>query len=220
MTKTILGWHFTDGHLLRDMRPVPPAGEWLEHEGPIELCRSGLHASRTPLDACTYAPGLTIHRVMCRDDIVEAEDKIVARSRCILWSLGANTGTRVLYQFGRWCALHVADCWKMPDPVRQYLETGDESRKAAAREAITRITPSSSNDDSASWARTSAHTLAVAGSHRYAFRNAIWFACWAEASRVTDNSPLRSPAWKTAFTAAWASFNDKLTEMLYAAKEE
>ena len=36
-------WHFV-GDTLRDGRPVPPDGEWLEHTGPIDWCRSGLYA--------------------------------------------------------------------------------------------------------------------------------------------------------------------------------
>ena len=37
-------YHFV-GSTLRDGRPVPPDGEWLVHDGPVEMCASGLHAA-------------------------------------------------------------------------------------------------------------------------------------------------------------------------------
>lgn len=56
-----VGYHFV-GATLRDGRPVPQDGEWLEHAGPLVLCRSGLHASLHPFDALQYAKGATCCR--------------------------------------------------------------------------------------------------------------------------------------------------------------
>lgn len=50
-------YHFNNGHNLRDGRPLPELGEWLEHTGSLEPCESGLHASEHPLDALNYASG-------------------------------------------------------------------------------------------------------------------------------------------------------------------
>src|SRR5690606_38045619 len=49
-TVSILAYHFVND-TLRDGRPVPSDGEWLEHDGPIAICKSGLHASRRPWHA-------------------------------------------------------------------------------------------------------------------------------------------------------------------------
>ena len=38
----------------------------------------------------------------------------------------------MLREFARWCALSVIDKWDAPEIVRRYLETGDESIRAAA----------------------------------------------------------------------------------------
>ena len=46
----MMAYHFVNA-TLRDGRPVPPDGEWLEHDGAVVMCESGLHASLTPWQA-------------------------------------------------------------------------------------------------------------------------------------------------------------------------
>jgi len=127
-------WFF--GDTLRDGRPIPPNGEWLIHEGEIELCKSGLHASVHPLDALTYAPGPNLALVELRGDIQHGNDKCVAQQRRIIKRFDA---TELLLECSRQFALDVIHLWDAPPVVRQYLETGDVSlrgkARAAAREA-------------------------------------------------------------------------------------
>ena len=130
----MFGYHFTN-NTLRDGRPVPPIGEWLEHEGPITLCESGLHASEHPFDALFFAPGNWLHRVELDGDLQshgEPVDKWAGRRRKILATINAEL---LLCEFARWCALQVIDLWDAPPVVRQYLETGDETLRNAARDA-------------------------------------------------------------------------------------
>jgi hypothetical protein len=125
-------WHFV-GETLRDGRPVPPDGEWLEHEGSLIMCESGLHASRRLIDALKYAPGATICRVeFDSDDYIEEEDKLVSRRRMIIWRID---GESVLRAFARWCALQVVHLWDAPDVVIEYLTTGNEETRDAAWDA-------------------------------------------------------------------------------------
>lgn len=130
-----LAWHFV-GDKLRDGRPVPPDGETLRHDGPLELCETGLHASERLIDALQFAPSATLCRVECGGKILHDTDKLVSSERTILWRIDA---TDLLHQFARQCALDVAHLWKMPDVVRRYLETGDKTIRdaawAAARDA-------------------------------------------------------------------------------------
>ena len=128
---TVMAYHFV-GETLRDGRPVPPDGEWLEHSGRCVLCRSGLHASRSPFDALKYAPGATLCLVECAGVEGEEGDKLVCRRRRIVKRIDA---TDLLRKFARQCALDVIHLWDAPDVVRRYLETGDESLRAAARDA-------------------------------------------------------------------------------------
>lgn len=76
-------YHFV-GSTLRDGRPVPADGVWLEHTGPLEMCQSGLHASPSPWEALQYAPGATLCEVELEDGLIKEADKVVARRRKIV----------------------------------------------------------------------------------------------------------------------------------------
>ena len=107
---TIMAWHFRGADaagrpVLRDGRLVPPVGEWLEHDGPVAVCTSGLHASRCILDALRYAPGCWLHRVECEGIVAEAADKLVCRRRRVVASADM---TWALVTWAEWCAARAA----------------------------------------------------------------------------------------------------------------
>jgi hypothetical protein len=188
-------WHFVSD-TLRDGRPVPADGEVLVHEGPLKLCASGLHASKNILDALRYAPGSTICRVEVGGEIIHGNDKLlVCSERTILWRV---SGERILRKFARMCALDVMHLWDAPDIVVQYLKTGDESIRAAARDAAW---------DAARAAARAADWAAA----RAAARDAAWDAARA-AARAADRAAARDAAWAAARAAArdaaWASARD------------
>ena len=192
----ILAWHFT-GDKLRDGRPIPPVGEWLEHEGPIALCKSGLHASVDILDALRYAPGPILHRVELDGEIIEDEDKLVASRRKILWSVDL---TDTLRAFARACALDVVHLRDCPDIVRQYLETGDESIRAAARSVAGALLV-------AAWPTAGVASLAAACSA------AAWDACnaaWDTACTAAQITGLAAAS----LDAAWDKQRERLLEMV------
>ena len=192
-------WHFV-GDTLRDGSPVPADGVTLTHDGPLVMCRTGLHASKRLIDALTYAPGDTI----CRVDLEGAgtqghTDKVVCRSRTILWRIN---GEAVLREFARKCALDVIHLWDAPDVVRQYLETGDESRRAAASDAASDAWAASAAARSA--ARAAGDAARAAGDAA----RAAWVA-----SAAARN------AARAAGDAARAAQNKRLTEMVEAARK-
>lgn len=103
----MMGWHFA-GQTLRDGRPLPKAGERLEHTGPLVPCESGLHFSVRAIDALTYAPGAMVALVEAPDDaIAHNGDKHVASWRVAV--SGYADATRVLHEFACWCATHALD---------------------------------------------------------------------------------------------------------------
>src|SRR5690242_14139092 len=123
-------YHFV-GKTLRDGRPVPKDGEWLEHTGKLELCVSGLHASPTPWEALQYAPGPILCEVELKK-IIKDDDKVVARKRKIIRRADL---TEVCRLFVRKQALSVIHLWDASPVVEEYLETGKEELRAHAREA-------------------------------------------------------------------------------------
>ena len=190
----IQAWHFT-GNKLRDGRPLPADGEWLVHEGEIEICRTGLHASRRVIDALQYAPGSTICRVTCCDIVTEHQnDKLVCRERRIDWRI--ENADEVLRAFARKSALSVIHLWDAPAIVRQYLETGDESIRDAARAAAR----------DAAWdaARAAARDAA-----RAAARDAAW-----AAARAAARDAAMVAARDAARAAKISEFNTLLETML------
>jgi len=128
MNTKILAWHFVSD-TLRDGRPVPADGEILRHEGELEMCASGLHASVDPWAALGYAPGVTLCRVECGGEVITGDDKIVCTERTILRRVDLE---RQLREFARAEALRVVHLWDCPAIVREYLETGREDLRAAA----------------------------------------------------------------------------------------
>jgi len=76
MSKNVLAWHFV-GKTPRDGRKVPKDGVWLNYDGPLIMCCSGLHASIHPLDALFYAPGKTLCRVECSGQIKYDNDRLI-----------------------------------------------------------------------------------------------------------------------------------------------
>ena len=128
---SVLAWHFT-GDRLRDGSPIPRKKRWLRHEGPLEICKSGLHASRHPFNALHYAPGNILHRVKCDGEIVQDADKLVCSRRMILQSLDVE---RLLRRFAKDQALSVIHLWDAPQVVVDYLRGDDDSIRTAARAA-------------------------------------------------------------------------------------
>ena len=124
-------WHFTDGNKLRDGRPLPDIGKWLIHDGEVEMCKSGLHASPTPFDALQYAPGSMLHKVELAEIVASESDKVVAKRRKIVASYDV---TELCRTFARKQSLSVIQNWKqpVPDVVMEWLNTGNENVRGAA----------------------------------------------------------------------------------------
>ena len=132
----MLGYHFV-GKTLRDGREIPADGVWLEHSGPIAPCKMGLHASACPFDALQYAPGGTLCLVELEGELISHGnpiDKYAGRRRKIIKRVDS---TNMLRRFSADQALSVAHLWSMPEVVRDYLTTLDESKRDAARDAAT-----------------------------------------------------------------------------------
>jgi hypothetical protein len=192
--KTISGYHFT-GDKLRNGADIPVIGTWLKFSGAIVPCQSGLHMSEHPLDALKYAPGNLLHKVELGGTLVshcETEptiDKWCGGERKILATINAE---KLLHDFARWNALQVIHLWKAPAIVKQYLETGDKSIRAAARDAALDAAALDAAWDAARAAAWDAAWDAV--------RDAALDAAWDAARAAALDA-----AWDAARAAAWAA---------------
>jgi hypothetical protein len=130
----MIAWYFApDDRRLRfgDGRLVE-VGVTHTVEGPPIFCQRGLHASVRALDALQYAAGPVACIVRVGGEIAACEDRIVATERTYMYVIDAFG---VLRAFARWCALQVVHLWDCPPVVREYLETGREDLRVAARSA-------------------------------------------------------------------------------------
>lgn len=166
-------WHFV-GDTLRDGRPIPKNGVWLKHNGPLELCMTGLHASYDPFDALTYAPGSVLCRVAISGKIIESDDKLVASKRKIIKRRNVE---KLLIKFACLCALDVANLWDMPPVVKEYLTTQNEELRDAASAAASAASGAAAR--AAAWA---------------AAREAAGAAAW-DAASAAANAAAREAAW-------------------------
>ena len=181
----MLAYHFV-GDTLRDGKPIPQDGEWLVHEGEVEICKSGLHASIEPFDALLYAPGATLCLVEVEDIVKQQKDKLVCRKRKIVKRIDIQEHLR---RFAADFALSVSHLWEMPDIVREYLTTLDESKREEARKT------------------------AYDTSHTVYYADAAYYASSAEAA---DAAAFATGAYfATTATCRVAAANNKFNEMVY-----
>jgi hypothetical protein len=128
-----LAWWFAAGDTLpnEDGRKIV-VGERLTVPGPLVLCQHGLHGSIRCLDALGYAPGQWLHRTRHAGEILVDGDKLCSTARTVLARVDFTAQLRL---FARQCAADVLHLWEAPQVVRDYLATGDETLRPAARAA-------------------------------------------------------------------------------------
>ena len=157
------------------------------------LCESGLHASVRLIDALQYATSDVVWRVQLGGTIVHGNDKCAATERKYIHRIDIEAE---LFQFSRWSALQVIHLWDAPAVVREFLETGNDALRAAARDAA-RAAPWDS-------ARASAWD-AARDAARAAARDAASAAAWDSA---------RAAAWNAARAAARDAQNIELERLV------
>lgn len=203
--KKILAWYFSDATKKLRYGDGRDIAIGVEHtvKGYPEPCKHGLHGSERLLDALQYAPGTIVWRVELSGRVKNGGDKIAATRRKYI--AGGVDITNVLRAFARKQALSVAHLWDMPDIVRQYLETGDESIRAAAAYAAADAA------NVAAYAATYAANVAA-----YA---AATYAAYAAADAAADAAAARAATYAAARAATRAvTYAEKmLVEMVEGA---
>lgn len=130
----IYGWHFlnVDRKLRYGDGRVVKTGRTLSlKKGDPELCKKGMHASRTIYQALWYAT--SYQRILCRvvvsGDIIEDEEKFVGRHRKVLWSVNAN---KPLLSFCLDCKKrYESNVHRKESRIRGYLQSGFDHTSSA-----------------------------------------------------------------------------------------
>ena len=234
----MLAWHYVKNDYCTNNGNVKVyPGLVLTHDGPMLMCRSGLHASIRALDALKYARGSIVCRVRCSRDIVMGTDKIMCRRRVVSWTLdAANTlhefachlAQKALRSSGvtsdrAWNAIRVKRDWLAGEATdRQLAATaaslvGDLTSALSTTARNARWSTKKEAAFSASWAAACAAgyygalPLATISAARNAARSAAWTAA---------GDGMKDAAWHDALDAAkiaaWETSNRKLEQMLYA----
>jgi hypothetical protein len=215
MEESIECWHFAradrklgyeDGRLIK-------VGAIHKVDVTPKCCNAGLHGSIRAIDALAYASGPIISRVRISGMIDKQSDKLCGQSREYL---AVSDATEELRSFARWCALQVIHLWNVPEIVRQYLETGDESIRDAAWSATWAAVGDAVGDAARAAARAAAGAAAWAAA-RDAARAAAGTAAW-DAARAAARAAAWDAAWAAARdaagAAAWDAQNAELDRRL------
>lgn len=125
-SEPVLAWHFlSEGDKLRNGEDAPDDGVTLHHDGGLDLCRSGLHASRRLSDACRYSPGGSLCRVEVWGYVEESEnDKLVGTYRRIVRRWTPEEYLPALVAWAEECAEKAKGY--ASGPRREYQEVRDE----------------------------------------------------------------------------------------------
>ncbi|MBT9176515.1 MAG: hypothetical protein DDT20_00834 [Firmicutes bacterium] len=210
-------WHFV-GKTLYDGTKIPQDGVWLARPGPYVMCKSGLHASRTPFAALQYAPGEVLCRVEVREIAQEDPDKLVCASRRILARMDVS---ELCSYFARMQALSVIHLWDAPEVVLDWLMTGDVQYKSAARSATRSAAESAawSASWSAAWSAAWSAIESVTGSTAWRAAESAAAAWRAAESATVVWSATGSAAWSASWKAARAEFDSLVYESFQENRE-
>jgi hypothetical protein len=196
--KTLDAWWFAAGDTLPhgDGRKII-LGEKLTVDPPIIPCERGLHASVDPFDALQYAPGPMLYKVVLSGEIVAHEtDKHAASERTVI---AVRDATPTLREFARKMALSVIHLWDAPAVVREYLETGNESKRDAAW--------------AAAWAASGDAARAAAGAAAWAAAGAAAWAAARAAAGDASGDAARAASGDAARAAAKTLFREMVAAL-------
>ena len=194
MTEQWLGWHLLDES--RTLQHTDPpvtveAGQTYSTTGRLELCATGMHASKRALDCLDFASGTVFCQVELIGKRIDDDRKSCAQKRKVLWMVDAKM---ILHEFACRCAEQALDI------VQQQGGTVDPRSRAAI--AAKRAWMRGEMTDTELFAARAAARAAAWAAARDAARDAAWAAAW-DAAWAAARAAARAAAWDAARDAAW-----------------
>lgn len=176
--------------------PWPPPGEWLRVDGPLVVCKHGLHLCREQ-DLVHWLGPEIWEAEHDGSEIIECADKIVVRAarlvrHCDTWT------ERTARLYAADCAEHALPIYERhyPDDARPRLSIA--VARAYARGEIGAVARDAARDAALAAARDAARAAAgdAAGNAAWAAaRDAAWSAAWSVAWSAARDA---ARAWQTA----------------------
>ena len=106
-------------------------GEWKHYSGCLELCQSGFHASKNPLDALGYVQGDRFFQVEAKGEVKEQDDKFVSSDMRIIAEIKLK---ELSVAFSIFCAKRVLPIFEKKYPLdnrpRKAIEAAEAWLKA------------------------------------------------------------------------------------------
>ena len=160
---------------------LAPGYVYTTDEPEIVACKSGLHGSRSALDALNHATGSIICRTRHWGDVDEKTNKLASRHREVLWMADAERELRLFA------------CW----PARQVWHLLTDERMRRVVDVAERFARGEASADELAAARAAARAAKYAAAHDAA--NAAWTTAYAARAAAYD------AAYDTAYDAANAA---------------
>jgi len=178
---------------------------WVKREPKrLQLCKYGLHASKTPLQSLGYVYGDKWWVVEAKGKIINSDDKFVASEMKIIKRLPVK---KILVKFAVLCAKRCLTNYEKEYP------NDDRPRKAIEAAENYVKNPTKENESaarSAAWSAGSARSAGSAGSAAWSARSAAWSArsaAWSarSAARSAGSAGSAGSAAWSARSAAWSA---------------
>jgi hypothetical protein len=206
-------WYFCNKRELHEGTPLE-VGRAYTVEGLLKPCNRGPRWSKWALNALRYASGSIICRVRYGGDVLyDDDDNGYSSERTVLWAADV---TVLLHEFARWCASQVLPLWDAPAMMREFLVTGDESIRYAARKEAWTDAPTvarvAARGDSAGAARATAAATTLTDAVSAARTTALIAARATAANTTKAGAP--ASEWDAAWNSAWAAQNIELERRL------
>jgi len=192
-------------------------GETHKVDGPLELCKKGLHASERLLDALKYAPGNILFKVRLEGELLIGHDKVCATERTYIQRLDA---TEVLQRFARRQAMiniSLIEPYCSAEDytlILRFLANGEKSlsKNAYAADHAAVYAAANAATNAADAADCAAYAAAYAADcAAYAATNAADAAANAD---YAAKAVYAAADYTADYTAAYTAANEMLTDMV------
>ena len=194
-------------------------GKWQVHKGDIELCNSGLHASKLLVDAIQYVTPGIICKVEYKGDYKEQQDKFVCTEMRVIETYRFTK--RKAVEFSIYCARQCLKNFekellddkrprKAIEAAENWLKNPTKKNIQLAESAAQSATQSAWSAESAVWSATRLTQLAA----QSAARSAVWSARSAARSAAESAAVWSAAVWSAQLASMKKGLEKRLLKII------